>query len=199
MVSITVTTATLGPEPSRCPSGPRTPATAVPFARAPRGADGHRTGRPAPDGPYVRSALERRLEVEPQRHVRAPVLVRSDAQDLVELDPVELEAEPGSGHVEPPDPRRALADLGHRLVPVGVEVAAPARERLGVVLAEVLLVADLEAGVVHLRHQVTGPLQLAVGEDVAVDEPVPLHRRTRVVGPGDAVVQQPPAGPQLAV
>src|SRR5689334_18665387 len=129
-------TATLGPYAPGCPRVP-----------------GRRNRPPPPygppGGPYgERSAFERRLEGGAQRHARPPVAVELDAEHLVELDPVELEAEPGPGHVEPPDPRRALADLGDRLVPVVVEVAASAGERLGVVLAEVLLVAYLEPGVV---------------------------------------------------
>jgi hypothetical protein len=65
------------------------------------------------------------------------------------------------------------------------------------VLAQVLLVPHLEAGVVHVRDQVAGALELAVGEDVPVDEPAQADGRLGVVRPGDAVVQQPPARLQL--
>ena len=57
--------------------------------------------------------------------------------------------------------------------------------------------AHLEAGVVHRGDDRAGPVELAVREDVAADEP----RRPRAVacvGPGDAVVEQPPARPQPA-
>ena len=101
------------------------------------------------------------------------------------------------GHVQPPHPGRALADLGDRLGPVRVQVGGPGGQRLGVVLAQVLLVPHLEAGVVHVRDQVAGSLEFPVGEDVAVDEPARADGGLDVVRPGDAVVQQPPAGPQL--
>jgi hypothetical protein len=116
----------------------------------------------------------------------------------MQLDVVAVEAEPRTRHVQPPDPGGALADLGDRLVPVRVQVGAPGGQGLGVVLAQVLLVPDLEAGVVHERDQVAGSLELPVGEHVAVDEPGLADGRLGVVGPGDAVVEQPPAGLQLA-
>jgi hypothetical protein len=66
-----------------------------------------------------------------------------------------------------------------------------------IVLAQVLLVVHLEADVVHVRHDVADPGQLAVGEDVAPDEPA-LADLLDVVRLGDAVVEQAPARPQLA-
>jgi hypothetical protein len=117
----------------------------------------------------------------------------------VQLDVVGVEAEPRARHVEPPHPRRPRPDLLDRLAPVRVQVRAPSRQGLRVVLAQVLLVPDLEAGVVHERDQVAGALELAVGEDVPVDEPVLADGRLGVVRPGDAVVEEPPARVQLAV
>ena len=117
----------------------------------------------------------------------------------MQLDDVALEPEPRAGHVEPPHPGRALADLGHRLVPVRVEVGAPAGQGHRVVLAQVLLVPHLEPGVVDEGEQVARSFQLAVGEHVAVDETADHPARALVVRPGDAVVQQPSLGPQLAV
>src|SRR5258708_12650184 len=58
---------------------------------------------------------------------------------------------------------------------------------------------DLEARIVHLRDQVSGPFQFAVGEDVPVDESVGDSRGPAVVRPGDAVIQQPAARVELAV
>jgi len=112
---------------------------------------------------------------------------------------VGVEAEPRARHVQPPHPGGALADLLDRLVPVRVQVRAPGRQGLRVVLAQVLLVPDLEARVVHERDQVAGPLELAVGEDVPVDEPLLADGGLEVVRPGDAVVEQAAAGGQLAV
>ena len=56
-------------------------------------------------------------------------------------------------------------------------------------LPEVLLVHHLEAGVLGLGDDPAGPDQLAVGEDVAVEERADLL--AVVVRPGDAVVEQP--------
>src|SRR5208283_3717117 len=58
---------------------------------------------------------------------------------------------------------------------------------------------DLEALVVHQGYQVAGPLQLAVGEDVPVDEPAFAGGGLGVVRAGDAVVEQAPPGAELAV
>jgi hypothetical protein len=75
--------------------------------------------------------------------------VQPDAEHLVQLDVVGVEAEPRARHVQPPDAGGALADLLDRLVPVRVQVRAPGGQGLRVVLAQVLLVPDLEARVVH--------------------------------------------------
>src|ERR1700739_4456149 len=85
------------------------------------------------------------------------------------------------------------------LVPVLVEVRAPAGQGLGVVLTQVLGVPDLEAAVVHQRHQESRALKLTVGEHVAVDEPGRGTRRAGVLLPGDAVVEQPALRHELVV
>ena len=139
------------------------------------------------------------LPVGPQRHVRRAVLVQSHAEHLMQLDMVTVETETGAGHVQPPYPRGALADLLDRGVPVVVEVGAPGGERLRVVLAQVFLVPDLEAGVVHQRDQVAGAFQLAVREDIPVDEALRAVRAHGVVRTGDAVVEQPRPRLELAV
>src|SRR5215471_7475111 len=146
---------------------------------------GHRFNRPVP--------------VRAQRHPRPPVRLEPDAEDLVQRDHVPLETEAAARHVQPPHPGRALTDLGDRLVPVGVEVGAPPGQGQGVVLAQVLLVPDLEPRLVHPCHQVPGALQLAVGEHGPVDEPAHVAGRHAVVRPGDAVVEQPRARLELAV
>ena len=126
-----------------------------------------------------------------QREAGAGVRAELDPQHLVQLDVVHVEPDLARGHVEPPHPSPSLAGLLDAGVPVLLEVRRPAGERPRVVLAQVLLVADLEAGRVHPRDQLADRQQLAVGEDVAVDERV---RGAGVgVGPGDAVVEQPPA------
>src|SRR4051794_3752365 len=89
-----------------------------------------------------------------------------DAQDLVQLDPAGDEPEPGCGHVQPPDSRLPRADLTDGLVPVRLEIGAPVPQREGVVLAEVLLVTDLETVVLHRGRDRPHALQLTVREDV---------------------------------
>src|SRR6187200_685713 len=99
-----------------------------------------------------------------EREPGIPVRVGLDGEHLVQLDLVALERQPRPGHVEPPDLRGALTHLAHALVPVGLEVLAPALEGQRVVLAEVLLVAHLEPEVLDLGDDPAGAGQLAVGE-----------------------------------
>ena len=85
-------------------------------------------------------------------------------------EPVGLERERGAGHVEPPHPGTAGAGQGDRLVPARLEVGDPGPQRQGVVLAQGLDVADLEAGLLERADHGRQRLELAVGEDVALDE-----------------------------
>src|SRR5260221_359504 len=122
-----------------------------------------------------------------------------DPENLVQLDLVAVEPQPRPGHIEPPDPGGSLTDLGNGLLPVLVKVGAPGGKGERVVLPQVLRVPDLEAGIVQVGDQVSGAFQLAVGEDVPVDEPIGDPRGAAVVRPGDAVIQQPAARIELAV
>ncbi len=61
-------------------------------------------------------------------------------------------------------------DLGDRLVPVLDEVGAPVAQRQRVVGTQVLLVQHLEADILRLGDDAARAGELAVGEDVAVDE-----------------------------
>ena len=89
-------------------------------------------------------------------------------------------------------PRPHLRD---GLVPPVLEVAHPRPQREPVVLAQALDVTNLEARALHRRDDAPELVQLAVGEDVAVDEAVRLEARAAAVRrPGDPVVQEPPAG-----
>src|SRR5699024_2940409 len=63
--------------------------------------------------------------------------VELHSEGLVELHDVLLEAEHTPGHVQAPDPCRALPDLGDRLVPMAFEVGAPVAQGQSVVLAQV--------------------------------------------------------------
>ena len=88
----------------------------------------------------------------------------------MQLNGVQIESQSRRRHVQAPDPCRAQARFGNRLIPVRFQVVAPVLEGECVVLAEVLLVPDLEARIVHRAHDVPRPRELAIGKDVAVDE-----------------------------
>ena len=79
----------------------------------------------------------------------------------------------------------------------GLEVSHPGTQRAGVVLAQRLRVAHLEAGPLHRQHRVADIDQFAVGEHVAPDERVATQ--LRAADRRDGVVQQPPRRPQHRV
>src|SRR3954447_603031 len=131
-------------------------------------------------------------------------------EDLVDLDAVGLEADRRRGHVEPPHPRPGLPRVAHSGVPAPLEVPQPLPERPRVVLAQGLDVPRLEPGALDRGRHQPDLVELAVGEDVAVEEVVaeaavePLAglrphpgdrvRGRRRGGVADAVVQEPAAG-----
>src|SRR5271165_371385 len=86
------------------------------------------------------------------------------------LDAVQIEAYARDGHIQAPHAGAALADLADRLLPVALQVLTPLAQRHRVVLAQVLLVAHLEAVVVHRADDGAEALEFPVGEDVAIDE-----------------------------
>ena len=117
--------------------------------------DGERLGRPP----------------RPQRQAAVvAVVVELDREHLVQLHDVGLEAQPRAGHVQAPHLGGGQPDLFDRLVPVLDEVGAPVAQRQRVVVAQVLLVHDLQADVLRLGDDPAGTGQLPVGEHVAVDE-----------------------------
>ena len=130
-------------------------------------------GRPRATAPGRRRAGPGR-GVSPTPAVRGMPLVPSvgghHAEHLVDGDPAVVEADGRGRHVEPPDVGPGPADQGHRLVPVRLQVGHPAAQGPGVVLAQRLDVADLEAGPLHGQHHLADVEELAVGEDVAADE-----------------------------
>ncbi len=90
-----------------------------------------------------------------------------------------------------------LTDEPDRLLPVRLQVGDPRPQRAGVVLAQRLDVADLEAGSLHRQDGVADVDELTVGEHVAADE-----RRAPQSRPADGtdrVVEQPALGPQGVV
>ena len=61
----------------------------------------------------------------PWWHGGIPVVGGSDCQHLVQLYGVAFEGQPGCGHVQPPDPRRAESDLADTGAPVLTKVRVP--------------------------------------------------------------------------
>src|SRR5437763_1335577 len=155
---------------ARCPSSPRTARRRVLPTRSRWVSEGR-----ASDAP-----------VRPRGHCSAAVCVDLHAQYLVQLNRPSLEAETRPGHVKRPDTRASAADLSNRFVPVRGEVCTPARQRPRIVLAQVLLVPDLEPVVLHRGHNEADTFELSVGEDITVDEPAEVVR-LRCRRPGDAV------------
>src|SRR4029453_11343505 len=150
------------------------------------------TDRTASRSALQRAVLEPRTERQP-----GPTAVGPNPEDLVHLHPAGLEVQRRGRHVQAPDARPAGADLGDGLVPTFLEVAHPRPERERVVLAQALEVTDLEPGALHRRDDAADLVQLAVGEDVAIDEAVALEAcAAGVRRPRDAVVQQTTAGSQ---
>ena len=120
----------------------------------------------------------------------APSARRDDAEHLVHVDPAVGEADRRAGHVQPPHPRPPCADEADRLVPVRLQVGDPRPQRPGVVLAQRLDVADLEAGLAPSPSRTLADVdQLTVGEHVAADERRPPHPRS--ADRADRVVEQP--------
>src|SRR5918994_2379810 len=106
------------------------------------------------------------------------------------LQPSSLEAKRRPRHEEAPDTRAGAAHFGDSLVPASLEVPDPGPQRESVVLAQILDVAHLEASLLDGRDDCADLVQLAIGEDVAVDETSPPKGSPLPRGPGDAVVEE---------
>src|SRR5690606_4173608 len=128
--------------------------------------------------------------------VVAAVLARLDREDLVQVHPAALEAVGAAGQVQAPDAQGLLRHQRRRLLQTLLQALAPQLQGARVVQAQALDVDDLQAGFADRGadgHQVR---QLALGEDVAVDELAGATPDRAAVGVtrGDAVVQHQPAG-----
>ncbi len=133
----------------------------------------------------------------PQRHSGPAVLRCPYGQHLVDADAVVLEGEGAGGHVQPPHPGPPRPGEPHRAWPLGLQVGHPPAQGETVVLAEGLHVAHLEPGALELGDGRAEGRELAVGEDVGVDELVDVVRRLVALRPArDLVVEQPSARPQ---
>src|SRR5215211_2687455 len=133
-----------------------------------------------------------------ERHP-ARSFVGAQGEDLMYLQPSRLEAERRPRHEQAPDARAGAPHFGDSLVPASLEVPDPGAQRESVVLAQILDVAHFEAGLVDHRNNVADLMQLAIGEDVAVDEASPSEGPPLPRGPGDAVVEEAAAGLQQAI
>ena len=129
----------------------------------------------------------------------APSASQLDRQHLVQLDLRCARSRAGNRPCRGPRPARWPRRPRRRRRPSCCPGSRTRRRRVQrVVLAQVLLVPHLEAaGVLHRADDPAGPGQLAVGEDVAVDEAARQSAGAAVVRAGDAVVEQPAAGAQL--
>ena len=132
-----------------------------------------------------------------QREPRRPALAELHTQHLVELDVVDVEADPGRRHVELPHTSPAQSDFGDGLLPVGVEIRAPVAARHRVVLAQVLLVPRLETVVLHRRDDRPTPINSPSGKTYRSMKP-PARARSPSGRSGDAVVEQTTLRSQLA-
>src|SRR5215204_2303723 len=83
------------------------------------------------------------------RHAARSIGRVANAERLVELQTNVAEAVDGTRHVQQPDPGTTLPRQGARRIPVRLQVVDPALQGFGVVLAQVLDIADLEPGTFH--------------------------------------------------
>ena len=95
---------------------------------------------------------------------------RLDRKHLVDVDVVVLKGDGAAGHVESPHSRSARADVGDCLVPVLFEVPDPMTQRKGIVLSQILHVANLESMVLKRGDDSADLVQFPVGEHVAIHE-----------------------------
>ena len=98
---------------------------------------------------------------------------------------------PRHAQVEPPDADPFGAGKAHGVVEVLVEAPCPVAQGLGVVVAELLYVADGEARSLQCEQDPREVERFGVGEDVALGEGAGLG--VGVAEAGDAVVEQPSA------
>src|SRR4051812_35317974 len=140
------------------------------------------------------AATRRRVDTTSLCPVGSALRVAEAAEHLVDRREVDLEAVPRSPQVEPPDAQPLRAGQLLSADDVLVEVADPVAQRLGVVGAELLDMLGDEAGPLEGQDHPGDVGGLAVGEDVALRERPALD--AAVLQARDAVVEQPPAGPE---
>src|SRR6267143_465979 len=122
------------------------------------------------------------------RHAAARGISVLAQENLVEADGAALEGDGGARQIEEPRAVSPLADQRARLVGAGPQPLDPLAARPRVVQAQAFHVEDLPAGPLHLRECLRQPGEVAVGEDVAVEE-IGLAGAPPVEFVSDAVVQ----------
>ena len=116
---------------------------------------------------------------------------------MVEVNDIALEAPLRASHVDAVEARGGQADQIACLFPVLLQVLAPLVQGAHVIKAQGFGVEDLETIVLHGLGDVAGTGELAIGEDIAVDEAA--LGRLVVIRVGDVVVQHQTADLELAV
>jgi len=97
-------------------------------------------------------------------------LVRLDGEELMHSGGAAVETDLGTGEVQPPHPKAFETDQALGLVPLCLESLSPMTQRERVVLAKILIVANLEPGALELKTEKPRLLQFTVREDERVDK-----------------------------
>ena len=118
----------------------------------------------------------------------------SRREHLVDAYVAGLERERATEHVKPPRSLTLGTNLGDHLGSARGHVGNPATECQGVVLAERLRVADLQARALHRLDDLGDGVQLAVGKHIASDERLGGARPRADLR--DPVVEKQPARPK---
>ena len=94
----------------------------------------------------------------------------------MQRDPVLFEGVRTARHIHPPHTETLLAHHLAQFVEIGFEAPAPLPQRLGVMQAQVLDVGSLQPGIRNFLQGQADMWQLAVRENIAVDEIAPAIR-----------------------
>src|SRR5579875_3038303 len=122
--------------------------------------------------------------------------IRLRQQRLKEAHPAAVEALSAPGHIETPYPIGPLVGNSDDFLVTRLEIGDPCPQRAHIVLTQILDIADLEADPFGDRIAVGDRDEIAVGEDVAIDESAgadPASLRGLI---GDPMIEKEPAGSQ---
>src|SRR3989441_12806886 len=144
------------------------------------------TSAPCPNRRSRRSSFVERLARS--RRMSGPRVTVFAHQDLIEAERAALERDRRAGHVQAPGPVGAFTGQGAGLVRPRAEPLDPLPARAGVVQAQPLDVHDLPARPLHLGERLAEAGQVAIREDVTVEE-LGLARALPVEVMDDPVVE----------